>query len=219
MSRPLPIGSLKPIAAGKFRLVYEHPDDRGLLIKVIRPEMIDKRWGSGTPWYKRQRRMGPYALFMREINEFLASCAQDGSAPSFAQKITGLIETDLGLGLVVEAARDAGGNLAPTMKRLLTEGKFDDEAHAALGNFIEQLIRSNIVVADMHCGNLVYAHNEEEGHHFVLIDGIGATTLIPVKVWSRRANLASKRTKVAKLLRTVAKYHNVTTASKNPHGH
>lgn len=206
MSTLFPIRSLEPIAAGKFRLVYEHPDDRNLLIKVIRPEMIDKRWGSGTPWYKRQRRMKQYALFVREINEFLATCADEGQAPAFAQKITGFIETDLGLGLITEAARDRDGNLAPPMKKLLVERRFDDEARVALDHFIGELLKSNIVVADMHAGNLVYAHNETEGNHFVLIDGIGATTLIPIKVWSRKVNLASKRSKIAKLLNSVAKY-------------
>lgn len=92
------------------------------------------------------------------------------------------------------------------MKKLLVERRFDDEARAALDRYIVELLKSNIVVADMHAGNLVYAYNETEGNHFVLIDGIGATTLIPVKVWSRSANLASKRTKVAKLLRSVEKY-------------
>lgn len=206
MSSPFPIKSLEPIAAGKFRLVYEHPDDRNLLIKVIRPEMIEKRWGSGTPWYKRQRRMGHYALFMREIKEFLATCSDAGKAPSFAQKITGLIETDLGLGLIMEAARDREGNLAPPLKKLLVGRRFDEEARAALDHFFGELLRSNIVVADMHSGNLVYAYNEAEGNHFVLIDGIGASTLIPLKEWSRRANLASKRSKIAKLRRSVAKY-------------
>ena len=206
MNKPFPIQGLEPIAAGKFRLVYEHPDNRNLLIKVIRPEMIDKRWGSGTPWFKRQRRMKQYSLFLREISEFLATCAGDGGAPSFAQKITGLIETDLGLGLITEAARDREGKLAPPMKKLLIEGRFDDEARAALERFIEELLKSDIVVADMHSGNLVYAYSETDGNHFVLIDGIGATTLIPLKVWSRRANMASKRTKIAKLRRSVAKY-------------
>jgi PhoP regulatory network protein YrbL len=206
MTKQCPIQNLEPIAAGKFRLVYEHPEDRNLLIKVIRPEMIERRWGSGTPWYKRQRRMGQYALFMREINEFLATCADDGQAPSFAQKITGLIETHLGLGLITEAARDREGKLAPPMKKLLAERRFGEEERAALDRFCEQLLRSNIVVADMHSGNIVYAYNESEGNHFVLIDGIGATTLIPLKVWSRRANLASKRSKIAKLRRSVEKY-------------
>ena len=206
MITPFPIQGLEPIASGKFRLVYEHPENRDLLIKVIRPEMIAKRWGSGMPWYKRRRRMKQYALFVREINEFVATCADNGKAPSFAQKITGFIETDLGLGLITEAARDREGNLAPPMKKLLAERRFDDEARAALDRFIEALLESNIVVADMHSGNLVYAHNETEGNHFVLIDGIGATTLIPTKVWSRRLNLASKRVKIAKLLNTVAKY-------------
>jgi len=82
MSSPFPIRSLKPIASGKFRLVYEHPENRNLLIKVIRPEMIDQRWGSGAPWFKRQRRMGQYSLFLREITEFLATCTANGKAPS-----------------------------------------------------------------------------------------------------------------------------------------
>ena len=110
------------------------------------------------------------------------------------------------MGMIVEAARDREGNLAPTMLKLLTERRFDDKARAALERFTEKLLNSDIVVADVHPGNLVYAHNEEEGDHFVLIDGIGATTLIPLKVWSRRANLASKRKKIAKLRRAVGRY-------------
>jgi len=206
MSTSFPIQSLKPIASGKFRLVYEHPDNRNLLIKVIRPEMIDKRWGSGSPWYKRRRRMKQYSLYLREINEFLATCAADGKAPSFAQKITGLIETDLGLGLITEAARDRGGNLGLPLKRLLVDQRFDDVARAALDRFTEALLKSNIVIADLHTGNIVYAYNETEGDHFVLIDGIGAATLIPLKVWSRRVNLSSKKSSIAKLYATVAKY-------------
>jgi len=205
MTKQCPIQNLEPIAAGKFRLVYEHPDDRNLLIKVIRPEMIERRWGSEAPWYKRQRRMKHHSLFLREIKEFLATCAE-GNAPSFAQKITGLVETHLGLGLITEAARDREGNLAPPMKKLLLEKRFDDKARAALDRFCEELLKSNIVVADMHSGNLVYAYNEAEGNHFVLIDGIGASTLIPLKEWSRRANLASKRSKIAKLRRSVEKH-------------
>jgi hypothetical protein len=113
MSTPFPIQGLKPIAAGSFRLVYQHPESPNLLIKVIRPEMVGQEWGNGAPWYKRRRRMKQHSLFLRETTEYLATYAAEGKAPWFAQKISGRIETDLGL--VVEVARDREGRLAPTM--------------------------------------------------------------------------------------------------------
>src|SRR5688572_28872606 len=90
-----------PIAQGRMRSVYPHPTDPGLVIKVIRPEVIDQRWGSGQPWYKTRRRFRQYISYMRETVEYVAMYARYGKSLPFAQKVSGFIETDLGLGLVI----------------------------------------------------------------------------------------------------------------------
>jgi len=76
---------------------------------------------------------------------------------------------------------------------------------AALQRCLDALMESDLVIADLHPGNFVDAYNENEGRYFVLIDGIGSTNAIPVKVWCRKLNRISKRAKVEKLHRRIAK--------------
>lgn len=205
MNTPLSIQSLKQVAIGNFRTVYEHPEDRNLLIKVVRPEVCEKRWGSGAPWLDRRRRLKQYTLYFREIHEYLATCASEGTPPWFAQKITGLIETDGGIGLVTEALLGRDGNLAPTLKSMIAKDRFHDQEEAALKLCVDAIVESDLVIADLHPGNFVYTYSENKGDYFVLIDGIGSTSAIPVKIWFRGLNLRSKRSKVEQLYRRIAK--------------
>ena len=186
-----------PVAKGRMRLVFRHPHDPSLLVKVIRPEVIDQRWGSGLPWYKKRRRYGQYISFIRETEEYIAGYAQHGGSVPFAQKITGYVETDMGLGMVMEAALDPDGGLAPTLARLAKGKMVDDTIRAELERFASALIESDIIVADLNPANIVRAYHPEFGHHFVLIDGLGVSTVLPFKRISRALNRASKRKRLA----------------------
>jgi hypothetical protein len=182
-----------------MRLVFRHPLDSSLLIKVIRPEALEERWGSGQPWYKKRRRFRQYISYIRECEEYIAGCAsRDGGVP-FAQKITGFVETDLGLGLVVEAALDHEGNLAPTLAQIVFENRFDDTIRAELETFSRQLIECDLIVADLKPANVVRAHSPELGHHFVMIDGLGISTVVPFKTLCPALNRLSKRGRVRDL--------------------
>ena len=182
-----------------MRLFFAHPEDCSLLIKVIRPDVIEKRWGSGAAWYKRRRRYGRYISYVREIQEYVAAYSSAGSSLDFAQKIVGLVETDMGLGLVMEAVRDERGDLAPPLSTLILEGRFDSVADQKLREFSEQLLGSNLIVADLNLGNIVYAHDSDRTNRFVLIDGLGGATVLPFKTLSNRFNRWSKRKAIEKL--------------------
>ncbi|MES2997364.1 MAG: YrbL family protein [Verrucomicrobiota bacterium] len=189
-----------PIAQGRMRSVYAHPNDPGLIIKVIRPEVIDQRWGSGQPWYKAKRRFRQYISYMRETAEYVAMYASHGRSLPFAQRVAGFMETDLGLGLVISAARDQQGNLAPSLWNLLRKGEFDEQARSALRKFVRQIQETDIIVADLHGGNIVYAYTEQEGNHFVLIDGLGLSNILPLKSVFAAMNQRSKQRHIARLL-------------------
>jgi hypothetical protein len=195
-----------PVAQGRMRLVFRHPHDPSLLVKVIRPEVIDKRWGSGMPWYKKRRRYGQYVSFIRETEEYIAGYAQHGASVPFAQKITGYVETDMGLGMVMEAALDADGNLAPTLAQLALNKRFDEEMRAELRGFAAALIESDIIVADLNPANIVRAFTPEHGHHFVIIDGLGISTILPFKRISCAINRASKRKRVEALWERIGRF-------------
>lgn len=182
----------EPLSHGRSRLVFEHPDDRDLLVKVIRPEVVDDRYGSNAKWYKKRRRFGKFVSYFREIQEFLAVHEQHGEDLPFLQRIVGFARTDMGLGLVVAAVRWTDGTLAPNLATLIKEDRLDEAAERALDVFFNNLLECPVVISDLNLGNVVYTYSEGHGYHFVLIDGIGNNSLLPFKIISKRINRRSK---------------------------
>jgi hypothetical protein len=204
MSQLIHLSGRTPVAKGRMRLVFEHPHDRSLLIKVIRPDVIERRWGAGAAWYKRRRRYGRYTSYLRELQEYIAAYAKHGQRLSFAQTITGLVITDMGLGLVVEAVRDEAGELAPSLAGLFLRNAFDKNAQAALEIFLEQIVNSDLLIADLNPGNMVYLNSPDGVGHFVLIDGLGVATILPIKTLLPWFNRRSKLSRVKRLRRYIA---------------
>lgn len=201
---PIRLSSAVPIASGSIRDVYRHPADPQLLIKVVRQSTIEEKFGSGRPWYKvAKRRYRHLISYLREIREHIAHHALGDAHPAFLQNVVGLTQTDIGLGLVVEAAVDDAGRLAPTLTSLVKSGRFDRAARAKLEHFFDDLLASSVIIGDAHPSNIVYAHSSEHGDHFVLIDGVGFKTLIPLERLSKVANRWSKRQIVKKIRASV----------------
>ena len=197
MNAPLSIKDRTPLAKGGLRLVFEHPENPALLIKVMRPDAVAARYDSGR---RKRRRFGAYILFVREMREFVAGWATHGRHLSIAQEITGFVETDMGLGLVTPAMRGKNGGLARTLATIVDHGEFDDGIRADLDDFLTVLIDCSLVVSDLHERNLVHAYDAATGkHRFVMIDGIGAPTVLPLKVWFPSLNRRSKVARVQRL--------------------
>lgn len=199
----LKLESLAPIAKGGLRWVYEHPENPAVLVKVMQPEVVAGRYGAGGLWWRRNRRHGAYILFVREIREYIAAYASHGRSLPFVQHIRGLVETDLGLGLVLDAARDSEGNLAPTLAKVIACGGFDPQAEAAFEEFLRDMLECDVVLADLHERNLVYATGPDGVLRFVMIDGLGSSTLIPFKSFSRWLNRRSKAKRIERLRKRV----------------
>ncbi len=178
------------LGQGKSRLIFQHPDHTDQLIKVIRPDVIEDRFGSGTKWYKRLRRFGRFISYQREIAEYLAVRAKLDKDPEFLPKIVGFVDTTLGLGLVSVAVKDENGQLAPPLSHLLKEHRYDDKVAAALETCFQQLLDCPVILSDLNVGNFVYLEKE---NRFVMIDGMGDANLLPLKAfipaYNRRAKL------------------------------
>lgn len=208
----LTLREIEPIASGSSRLVFRHPENPRLLVKVLRPKTPEKK-----PWFKVKRRFGPYLGLVRECEEFVAAHAAHGSSQPFLQTVVGLEKTDYGLGVVLEAILDPKDNLAPTLWALINSGRYDDRARAALEVFFLKLLDSSVVIADLHPGNLVYAEAETENPYFVLIDGFGVSNLIPFKAWFPRLNSRSKAKRIAILRARIAAKLMMIAAKGTPH--
>jgi hypothetical protein len=195
-----------PIASGNNRDVFRHPDDSELLIKTIKPEVIEKREGDQSSWTKsRFRRYRFYTNYLRECQEHVVARLDDGGIPPFMQQVCGFIDTDRGLGLVTRAERDASGDYAKTLQHLINENCYDEQIKQALHRFIEQFLASRVIVTDLSIKNLVYSFRDPLQPHFVLIDGYGEKNLIPFNSLSAWCHLRSKRKRVARLHLAIAR--------------
>lgn len=170
-----------------------------MVVKVMRPDPPLKRKEGGDHWLRGLRRYDPYLVFLREIREFICGCKANGAPLDFVQKVRGLVETDMGLGLVSDAALDAQGQLAPTVARLIGEGKFTALVEEAFEDFVTKLLDCDLVLSDLHERNLVLAVASDGSESFQLIDGLGSSSFIPFKSWSLGINRRSKKKRIVRL--------------------
>lgn len=192
-----------PLSFGGVRWVFKHPEDPDLLIKIIRHDAIEARFGKKTKWYKRPRRYGIYLSYIREIQEFITIHAKFNTHYPYLQRIVGFAQTDLGLGLVVQAIHGKDGQLAPTLRQIIDIGNYDETIQKALSEHLELLLNTDVVINDLNAKNMVYAYSPEKGHYFVLIDGLGNNTILPFKQWSKTISRRSKLKRFKELYRRI----------------
>lgn len=201
------LSHLQPMANGAQRRVFQHPDHPELLVKVLRREFLEPRFGPQGSFHNRHRRCRQHTQLLRELQEYLVACARSAQCLPNLQEIVGLLHTDLGLGLVVRKVCGPDGGPAPTLARLIEQGALDETRQKLLEAFLERLLDSDIVVDDMNPGNIVLAVDGSGTERFVLIDGMGSSTFIPLKglvpavnVWSKRRYFMRLRAQIAEAL-------------------
>lgn len=205
-SEPIVLHDDLLLIKGTTRSIFRHPDSSEWLIKLYLPEYIERKYGTKAPWYKRKRRLGYFVGLAREWQEQLAVYLHYGSHPSCMQFIVALQPTEYGLGQIVQAVRGKDGNYAPTLKTLLVQGRFDDQAERALQHFFDWLLAAPLVISDLTTDNLVYRCDPVLGEHFCIIDGVGDSNLIPLKSFFQWWNRRSKQRWIAKLTKRISSF-------------
>jgi len=190
----LSIGDSRPVAEGSQRAVYQHPERPDLLVKVIRPEYVLRLMSRRQTSWRPLGRYRQLKVFLRELREHLAAVAAHGSTPPFLQAIVGLADTDIGPGIVVRAVRDRDGRLAITLEKLIANGGFGPSERTLFDRFAQQLLTSPVVITG---DNIVYEDGDEP--RFVLIDGIGDTTVLRIKSHFPKLNRISKQRRINEL--------------------
>lgn len=193
------LSPLQPIANGHLRRIYQHPADAELLVKIMREDAIAQKW-TEAPWYRRLARTGPYAGFVREFKEYVASRRYAPHSPSPLSRIVGLEDTDLGLGLVVEKVRGADGALAPTLDAWVRRDGYTPAMQTALDELLAGLLEHNVIAGDLHAWNVVYGSDSRGGPRLVMIDGFGEKNTLPHSSMSRRHNAARTRYKFRRMV-------------------
>ena len=195
---PLELTALTPVGQGAQKLVFRHPDDPRVLVKVVNPRFIERR-DRKDRFYQKRRRIGHHRAFAREMIEHLVVRAlQPGRlAPCpHMQNILGVIDTDMGAALLVEAVLDENGELAPTLSDLVESGRFGPREQQALETFLDWALTSTVLINDLSPDNLAW----HPAGHFVMIDGLGDRAGIPIRAVSPWLNRLYKRKKIRHLL-------------------
>ena len=172
----------KPLVTSKTRYVFEHPGSDVLLIKVH----IDRLAKTEKPgWFERRKDHFMYTTgIMRELQQYVELHAPGGhneSLKPFIAPVYGVIETDIGLGLLVAAIRDSEGGLAPTVRDLRRNRRLDNRRQQLLHQLLDTLESSSLVVGDLNEENIVLANAGGTDERFMIIDGLGDRTLIPTQ--------------------------------------
>jgi hypothetical protein len=201
---------VEPIAQGHKRFIFQHPADPGLLIKVWQPDVVKERWGGEQLWYKPVRRYRQYVSFQREMSEYLALAVRFPGGVPVLQKLSGIVDTDYGIGVVVEKLTGRDGGLAPTLGALARRDGVTPQLLEKVIAFRDELLRCGVIVGKLHDKNLVLTMRDGE-ERFVMVDGYGEKAAIPIHTWSPWINAVHTRRRVAALIQKLHKNYGPRT--------
>lgn len=175
------------IAKGSERRVYLVQDSPDMLLKVMRSKHLRTIAQSDDKTFRGWLQIRKaYALYRREQktwNDAMLRAAKRGTLPPLAA-IGSLVLTKSGLGQLVERILDAEGNTAPTLQNLLQQ-PLSPERLEALNVFVAALYDWHIPAYDLGPENIVW---DAASRRFVLVDGFGDRSVVPIKTWFRKAN-------------------------------
>ncbi len=189
------------VASGGERIVFDHPDSSEYLIKVLSPRYRNYM-NTARRFSTKLRRLPYYWVYINELVEHIALREDHVPGKHFIQEVVGVVDTNLGLGMVVKAVRNTNGELASSLATLIDSHQFTELHRAALEDLLAWINSTYVIIRDLTARNMVW--NERDGH-FVVVDGIGARHLPSLRTVSRRYNQRSNRKKVAKLRARVRK--------------
>ena len=182
----LPLRAAEPIAVGQHRAIYAHPRDASLLVKVMREEIATERW---QRWPKRLQRTLQYTGFVRELKEYIALRARHPGLVLPVSRMVGVVDTDLGLGLVSERVAGPDGKAGPTLATLYErERGFQPWLAQALDVLLRELLACEVILGDLHPWNIVHGSDSRGGPRLVIVDGFGEKHLLPIRSMSRALN-------------------------------
>jgi hypothetical protein len=190
-----------PLAKGRKQSVYEHPEDKTKLVKVLTEGPEPRRL---LPRYS-ELRYGSFRSWHREISEYLSLLNRGVPEIDRLSVFHGLASTTLGPGLLVEKLTGADGQLAPTLRQMVRATAPQSRERGILAEEVRDLLmdleHGRIIVADLHAGNIVRA--QERNGRLVVIDGLGERTLIPMTQFSRRAYKVAQESRRRNLERMI----------------
>lgn len=181
------LANLKPFANGGNRLCFVHPDNKNLCIKVARPNFspAEKRQRKGFP-----KNLKPLSRFddsqiehdvLSDIHRRLGD-----EVLSMIPRSHGMINTDLGPGIITRLVTNADGKISVTLLQYLWEQGLTPEIQQSIKQFCEHWQALVVPSRDLLLHNIVVEQRADKECHLIVIDGLGWSDMIPLVKFSKR---------------------------------
>jgi hypothetical protein len=190
LPRFLALADRTPLAKGSLRNLYQHPGNDDLLIKVM-TKRASRRWTTKMG-VKVRRRFGIYTDFAREITELLATRSRHAAHPPMLERVVGFVDTDFGLGLIVEKVRGRDGTLARSLHDIVWREGLSDALRERIEELRHGITDAEIITGDMNKKNILHAFDGTRDY-LVLVDGIGEKSPFRFNAISRYLNRRTNR--------------------------
>lgn len=198
----------KCLGKGTERLIFDHPSNPALVVKVLMPQedLILGRGFKGT-----STRLFP-SVRVRQIRKEYHEYARimlGHPDPAFVPPIAhmyGFAATNLGLGCLSEKVIGTDGTTGPTLYTLTQDAKLASEMLTLLNDCVAGIYDCGLRAGDLNPRNFVFGRRSlgtgsfTEQSSCVLVDGFGDIHAIPVRSvsrWSNRKGLDQGFTRLA----------------------
>ncbi len=187
-----------------------------MLVKVFNRLESPPGLGRLRTRQQERRHLGSFLSgFTRELREYAASRFEPGDPLiTHLPTLFGIVDTDMGPGLIVGAALGRDGNLGATLLELAREGRVTREHLALLEELFRHFMSSGLVIGDLTARNLVLEQLPDGTERFVLVDGLGDKTLLPVQRWVPWFNQLCKWRRIVRLRKRLASNYYARAAAK-----
>lgn len=145
------------ITEGSQRLIYTHPDNPELCIKIPKEE-------------SNQRYVSREIKYTKKYQDKV-SCI-----PAFH----GTIHTDLGMGYVFDLVKNYDGSVSQTLRDYADGGADMTIIRQKIEQLYALFLEKHIIVSDLHAGNILVRHTTNSDYELWIVDGLGNSDFIKI---------------------------------------
>ena len=195
-SEVLQLKDKSAFGVGGRRLCFTHPRDPSKCIKILRQD--DER----TVRLKKKRII-PASFHseydnnrheMEVLNELYARIGAEMT--DHLPQCYGMHETDLGPGLVLDLIRDEDGQIAKSIRQLITDGYELEKLRTAYDKLGDFLYKHIVLSRKLLDHNIVVSFDKDNSPTMYIIDGLGDPAFFPFARWSKTLGRAKVKRRV-----------------------
>ena len=151
----LSLAALEPFGVGGYRHCYVHPTDENLCVKVVARDdatcRIHQKFDIDSYVFLRKR--GAEALFDR------------------IPEVKGVVNTDLGVGIVMQLCRDADGSVSRSLVELVRDRGLTPSLAVAIGELKCWLRTHRLFTQDTGPHNVIAVHRDKSDWKLMIAEG------------------------------------------------